>query len=63
MQRAKAKSDQGLKDTIECINGEQRPWPDLAHAQDDVNPQILWMLQCTWRWPYIPDNIAITELL
>ena len=30
-----------------CINGEQMPEFDLAHAQDDVNPHILRMLgQC-----------------
>ena len=43
-----AQSDQGLNcpmpeslDTTECINREQRPIRDLAHAQYDVKPHIL----------------------
>ena len=32
-------------DTMECINGEQRPGWDLAHAQDDMNLHILRMLK------------------
>ena len=50
-----AQSDQGLRSplpeslaTIECINGERTPGWDLAHAQDDVNPHILRMLECSF---------------
>ena len=48
------RSDQGFRfqlseslDTIEYINREQRPGLDHAHAQDDENPHILRMLECT----------------
>ena len=44
---ADAQSDQGLRcplpkalDTIECINREQMPGCDFAHAQDDVNSHM-----------------------
>ena len=44
---ADAQSDQSLHcplteslDTMDCINLEQRPGWDLAHAQDDVNLHI-----------------------
>ena len=33
--------------TIECINGEPRPERDLAHAQDDLSPHILRILELT----------------
>ena len=46
--------DQGLRtplqeslDFIVCISGDQRHGCDLAHAQDDVNPHILCMLEHT----------------
>ena len=52
---ADAQSDQGLRcplpdlvNTIECINREQRPEKDLAHAQGDVNPHFLRMLEGTF---------------
>ena len=35
-------------DTIECINGKQRPGLDLVHTQDDVTPHILCMLKGTF---------------
>ena len=48
-----AQSDQGfgcplseLLDTIECMNGEQRPGWYMAHALDDWNPQMSPMI-CT----------------
>ena len=47
-QTAHAQSDQGLRcslpDTIDPINGEQRPGWDLAHTKKDVTPHILRML-------------------
>ena len=52
--RLHAQSDQGLRcllpkslDTVECSNGEQMPGWDLAHAQDDVYPHVLRMLEGT----------------
>ena len=36
-------------DTIDCINGEQKPGLDLAHAQVDINPHILRMLEGCFR--------------
>ena len=36
-----------LLDTLDCINGQKRP-QDLAHAQDNVNPHILCMLEGTF---------------
>ena len=32
-------------DLIECINGEQMPWWDLKHVQDDVDPYSFRMLE------------------
>ena len=50
---ADAQSDKGFRcplpetlDTIENINGEQRPGRDLA--RDDVNPHIVCMLEGTF---------------
>ena len=34
-------------DTLECFSGEQLP-NETAHAQDDVNPHILRMLEGTF---------------
>ena len=34
--------------TVECINGKQRPRKNLACVQDDVNQHILCMLQGTF---------------
>ena len=46
--------DQGLRcplpeslDTIDCINGKQRPGKNLPHGQDGVNPHNLRMLEVT----------------
>ena len=57
---ASAQSDQGLHcpfpeslDTMECINGEQKPRWNLTHAHD-LNPHILRMLEgilFAWRSP------------
>ena len=35
-------------DTVECINEEQMPAWDFTHAQDEVNPHIFDMLECTF---------------
>ena len=50
-----AHSDQGLRcpqtkslDIIECFSGEQRPGWYFVHAQDDLNPHILPMLEGTF---------------
>ena len=52
---ASAQSDQDLccpltdsLDTTECIPGEEMPWWDFAHVQDDVYPHILRMLEGTF---------------
>ena len=62
---ASAQSDQGIPcplteslDTIECINGEQRPGWDLAHAPDDVNPNILHMLKDTFSLGTDPYEVS-----
>ena len=56
---ASAQLDQGLFCpltesfyTIECRNGEKRPGSDLAHAQDDVNPHILRMVEALQKHAY-----------
>ena len=58
-----AQSDQGLRcpltysfDIIECINGEQMPGWDFAHARDEsesVHFAHVWRHRFAWRGPYI----------
>ena len=52
---ASAQSDLGLRcrlteslDIEKCINGEQRPWCDCAHAQDHRNLRIAHVLEGTF---------------
>ena len=60
---ASAQSDQGLHcplteslDTIECMNGEQKPGWYLAHAQDDLNLRILRMFVGTFSLDVVRIN-------
>ena len=66
---AYAQSDQGLHsplpeslDTKEYINGELRPGLDLAHAQDDMNPQTLRLLEAFFSLETVKSLITLTNL-
>ena len=55
---ASAQSDQGfhyplteLLDTTECMNGEQKPGRDLAHAHDGTYFAHAWRPFFAWRGP------------
>ena len=66
---ADAQSDQGLccllpesLDTIECINGEQRPGWDIVHAHDCLDLCILCMLEGFFTWPGPYPTVAKTDI-
>ena len=64
-----AQSDQGLHcplteslDTIECMNGEQRPGWYLAHSQDGLNLRISRMFEGSFAWRGPVDVYEFPEI-
>ena len=49
-------------DTIDSVNGEQKPSWDLAHVQDDVNPHILRMLEGTFSLGVVHNIQSVLEV-